>query len=201
MNGKPHSIYAFILINAPVVFLAVVNDILRDFLSIFVFIYLDDILIFFKKPQEHCVHVHSILQRFLEIRLYVKAKKFVPRFFCHLSGLYFGRRTGEDRPSQDPSCKWRAHFHVTQGPTTPHLHQSPVCLVHWSQNRLCLAKTPVLIHPDTTKPFIIEVVASDSGVRAVLCSQCSGLIGKLQLCAFFCHLLQRKIMMWATGSC
>lgn len=94
------------------------------------------------------------------------------------------------------TCKWRAHFHITQAPTTPHLHQSPACLVHWSQNCLCLSKTPVLIHPDTAKPFIIEVVASDSGVRVVLCSQRSGLIGKLQLCAFFCHLLQRKITVW-----
>lgn len=152
------------------------------------FVCLDGILTFFKKPQEHCVHVHSILQRFLENRLYVKAKKFVPLSFCHFSGLYFGRRTGEDRPVSEGLTS-TSHKHP------PHLTSTKVLPVLSTEAKtaLCLTKTPVLIHPDTAKPFIIEVVASDSGVRVVLCSQRSGLIGKLQLCAFFCHLLQRKI--------
>lgn len=37
----------FGLTNAPIVFRSVVNGILRDMLSVFVFVYLDDILIFF----------------------------------------------------------------------------------------------------------------------------------------------------------
>jgi len=41
----------FGLTNAPAVFQALINDVLRDMLNQFVFVYLDDILIFFKFPQ------------------------------------------------------------------------------------------------------------------------------------------------------
>lgn len=42
----------------------------------------------------------------------------------------------------------------------------------------------VLIHPNLTKQFVVEVDASDVRVGAVL-SQRSGPAGKLQPCAFF----------------
>ena len=41
----------------------------------FVFVYLDDILIFSKSPAEHVAHVRQVLQRLLENKLYVKAEK------------------------------------------------------------------------------------------------------------------------------
>lgn len=65
----------FGLTNAPAVLQNLVNDVLRDFLNSFVFIYLDNILIFSKNLQEHQVHVRVVLQRLLENRLYVKAEK------------------------------------------------------------------------------------------------------------------------------
>lgn len=61
----------FGLTNAPAVFQALVNDVRRDFLNIFV--YLDNILIFSKFLQEHQVHIRAVLQHLLENRLYVKA--------------------------------------------------------------------------------------------------------------------------------
>jgi len=65
----------FGLCNAPAIFQALVNDVLRDFLNLFVFVYLDVILIFSKDLQEHKRHVRQVLQRLLENRLYVKAEK------------------------------------------------------------------------------------------------------------------------------
>ncbi len=47
----------FGLTNAPAVFQALINDVLRDMLNKFVFVYLDDILIFSRSLQEHVSHV------------------------------------------------------------------------------------------------------------------------------------------------
>lgn len=61
------------LTNAPAVFQVFINDVLRDFLNLFV--YLEEILIFSKSMGEHQVHVHQVLHWLLENRLYVKAEK------------------------------------------------------------------------------------------------------------------------------
>lgn len=57
----------FGLTNAPAVFQALVKDVLKDFLDRFVFVYLDDILIFSKNLKEH--------QAICENKLYVKWEK------------------------------------------------------------------------------------------------------------------------------
>lgn len=47
------------------------NDVLRDFINWFVFVYLDGILIFSKSLSEH----EKVLQRLLESRLFDKSEK------------------------------------------------------------------------------------------------------------------------------
>lgn len=79
----------FSLTNSPAVFLVLVSNVLRDFLNVFVFVYLDDILTFSKTPKEHRVHVPEVLQWLLENHLYIKDE--VPLFVSHLLGQYFGR--------------------------------------------------------------------------------------------------------------
>ena len=63
----------FGLTNAPAVFQAMINDDLRDFLNHFVYVYLDDILIYPPYSHTHVGHVRQVLQQLLENRLYVKA--------------------------------------------------------------------------------------------------------------------------------
>lgn len=63
------------LTNAPAVFQNLVNDVLRDMINKFVFVYLDDILIFSKSQEDHVLHVRRVLKRLLENRLFVKAEK------------------------------------------------------------------------------------------------------------------------------
>lgn len=65
----------FGLTNAPAVFEALVNDMLRDMLNPFVFVYIDDILIFSKSVEEHIQHVRAVLLRLCEHSLFVKAEK------------------------------------------------------------------------------------------------------------------------------
>ncbi|KAK3543040.1 hypothetical protein QTP70_009308, partial [Hemibagrus guttatus] len=55
---------------------ALVNDILHDYFNRFVFVYLDDILIFSCSLEEHVHHVQLVLRCLLLTRLYVKAKKY-----------------------------------------------------------------------------------------------------------------------------
>lgn len=59
----------FGLTNAPAVFQALINDILQDCLNIFVFVYLDDILIYSSSIDEHIEHVRAVLKRLGENKL------------------------------------------------------------------------------------------------------------------------------------
>ncbi len=65
----------FGLTNAPAVFQGLVNSVLGDMINQFVFVYLDDILIFSPSLQLHTQHVRRVLQRLLENQLFVKAEK------------------------------------------------------------------------------------------------------------------------------
>ncbi len=67
----------FGLSNSPAVFQALINDVLRDLVDQFIYVYLDDILIFSSSLQEHVQHVRRVLQRLLENGLFVKAEKCV----------------------------------------------------------------------------------------------------------------------------
>lgn len=90
----------FGLTNAPAVFQALINDVLCDMLNKFVFVYLDDILIFSQSLQDHILHVQAVLQRLLENSLFVKAEK------CefHASSVSFlGYIVGQNRLEMDPA--------------------------------------------------------------------------------------------------
>ena len=73
----------FGLTNAPAVFQTLVNDVLRDMINKYVFVYLDDILIFSQNARSHRAHIRKVLQRLLENRLFVKVEKCSPVSPCH----------------------------------------------------------------------------------------------------------------------
>ena len=72
-----YCVMPFGLTNAPAVFQDMINDVLRDFLDQFVYVYLDDILIYSPNLAVHQDHVSQVLKRLLEHHLYVKAEKSV----------------------------------------------------------------------------------------------------------------------------
>lgn len=66
----------FGLTNVPAVFQNLINDVLRDMLNCFVFVYLDDILIFSKNLQEHHQPIRLVLERLLQNGLFINAQTF-----------------------------------------------------------------------------------------------------------------------------
>ena len=76
-----------------------VNDVLRNCINVFVFVYLNDMLIFSRSEQEHVCHVKCV-QRLLENKLFVKAEKcefHVPKV------LFWGFVVEEGNLQMDPA--------------------------------------------------------------------------------------------------
>ena len=188
----------FGLTNAPAVFQALVNDVLRDFINIFVVVYLDDILVFSRTTTEHTRHVRQVLQRLLENRLFVKAEKCV---FSSTAVEFLGHILEEGRVRADPK-KIRAVEEWPRPTDRTQLRRflgfanfyrrfikgfsrvaaplsaltSTNTLFAWSSAaeeaflslKGLFTTAPVLIFPDPERQFIVEVDASDTGIGAVL---------------------------------
>lgn len=90
----------FGLTNAPAVFQALIDDVLRDMLNKFVFVYLDDILIFSCSKSELVHHVPTVLQRLLQNALFVKPE--MCEFHVSSTSL-LGYIIREGRNQMDPS--------------------------------------------------------------------------------------------------
>lgn len=204
----------FGLMNAPAVFQSLVNDVLRDYLNQFVFVYLDDILIFSRSLEEHREHVRLVLQRLLENQLFVKAEK------CefHASSVTFlGYVLSSGQVKTDPAkvqavLDWPtptsrkqlqrflgfANFYrrfiknysqtvlplTSLTSTKASFSWSPTAEQSFLELKRRFAAAPILMQPDPLKQFVVEVDASDSGVGAVL-SQVSSSDNRLHPCAFF----------------
>jgi hypothetical protein len=65
----------FGLTNAPATFQSMINYLLRQYLDIFVVVYLDDILIYSRTLEQHQEHVHKILQILQDANLLVEPEK------------------------------------------------------------------------------------------------------------------------------
>ncbi|KAJ8333610.1 hypothetical protein SKAU_G00416180 [Synaphobranchus kaupii] len=204
----------FGLTNAPAVFQGMVNDVLRDLSGKCVFVYIDDILIFSKSPQEHVLHVREVLQRLLENQLFVKAEK------CsfHVSSVPFLGFIIEEGSIRADPAKVKAVTEWPQPSSRKHLQQflgfanfyrrfirnysviaapltkltstsvpfcwNPEAQQAFEQLKARFSSAPILCHPDTSRQFTVEVDASDTGVGAIL-SQRTALDSKLHPCAFF----------------
>lgn len=187
-------------------------------LNIFVFVYLDDILIFSPDLPTHIQHVRRVLQRLLDNRLFFKSEK------CdfHTRSVPFLRYIISDKGvSMDPAkiCgvtdwpipesrvalqlflgfsnfyrRFIRNFSQIAAPLTA--LTSAKTRYEWSDSaqqafdrlKRMFASAPILITPDPERQFIVEVDASDVGVGTVL-SQRSAEDNKVHPCAFFSHRL------------
>jgi hypothetical protein len=65
----------FGLTNAPTNFMRMMEYILRPFTNTFVFVYLDDILIYIKTWEEHLHHIQQVLHTLQQHKLYANLEK------------------------------------------------------------------------------------------------------------------------------
>ena len=65
----------FRLTKAPPIFMCLMNNVLHKYLDKFVVVFIDDILIYSKKKEEHAEHLKIVLQVLREHQLYVKFSK------------------------------------------------------------------------------------------------------------------------------
>ncbi len=208
----------FGLSNSPAVFQALVNDVLRDMVDQFIYVYLDDILIFSSSLQEHVQHVRRVLQRLLENGLFVKAEKCA---FHAQSVPFLGFIVSPEGVRMDPDkvkavVSWPtpdsrkalqrflgfANFYrrfirnFSQLATPLTALTSTKTAFRWSiaaeaaftKLRSRFVSASILRAPDPTRQFVVEVDASEVGVGAVL-SQRATLDDKMHPCAFFSHRL------------
>ncbi len=92
----------------PLVFQGMVNSVLGDMINRFVFVYLDDILIFSPSLQVHTQHVRQVLQRLLENQLFVKAEKceFHAKSVSFLGFIVSAGKLKPDPPRSRLVAKW-----------------------------------------------------------------------------------------------
>jgi hypothetical protein len=65
----------FRVTNAPAVFMDLMHRIFRPYLDKFVVVFIDDILIYSKNPEEHAAHLKLVLEKLQEHKLYAKLSK------------------------------------------------------------------------------------------------------------------------------
>lgn len=66
----------FGLTNTPSTFTRLVNEVLKDYIDKFVFVYLDDILIFSKSKEEHLRHIEIVLKKLCDEQLTINLEKY-----------------------------------------------------------------------------------------------------------------------------
>ncbi len=188
----------FGLTNAPATFQSFINSVLRQYLEKFVILYLDDILIYSKTLEEHIQHVRTVLKTLLDNNLYAKPKKcefHKPKveFLGHvISGNGIATdpnkiKSVEEWPTPKSVkdvqrflglCNYYRRFVENFAFIARPLHNltkknvkfiwSKDCEKAFQELKKRLITSPILMHPDTQKPFIVECDASNFAIGAIL---------------------------------
>jgi hypothetical protein len=191
-------VMSFGLTNAPAYIMYLMNSIFMQELDKFVVVFIDDILIYSKNPEDHANHLHIVLQKLRDHHLYAKFSKC--EFWLDTVN-FLGHTISSDGISVDPSkvqevLDWKP-------PTSVHQIRSFLGLAgyyhrfipdfsriakpmieqlkkevkfSWDQKyedafhtlRAHLTTAPVLAQPDVSKPFDIYCDASGIGLGCVL---------------------------------
>lgn len=89
----------FGLKNAPSIFQRCVDDILRDFIGKFAYVYIDDVLVFSSTPEEHLEHIRTIIDALHNANMKISREK---SHFFKESVEYLGHIIKHNRITVDP---------------------------------------------------------------------------------------------------
>jgi hypothetical protein len=191
-------VMSFGLTNAPAYFMYLMNSVFMQELDKFVAVFIADILIYSKNPEDHANHLHIVLQRLRDHHLYAKFSKCE---FWQDTVKFLGHTISSDGIFIDPSkvqevLDWKPPTSVYQirsflglagyyrrfipdfskiaKPMTELLKKG--VKFSWDQKcedafhtlRAHLTTAPVLAQPDVSKPFDIYCDASGIGLGYVL---------------------------------
>ena len=90
----------FGLTNAPVLFMTLMDTMLRPYLGEFIVFFLDDILMYSKTYKEHTKHLHSVFELLRQHLLFAKERKCV--FFVDEEIQYLGHIISAKGIRMDP---------------------------------------------------------------------------------------------------
>jgi hypothetical protein len=191
-------VMSFGLTNAPAYFMYLMNSVFMPELDNFVVVFIDDILVYSKNKEEHASHLHVVLQRLREHRLYAKLSK------CDfwLNEIKFlGHTISQAGIAVDPDkvqdvMNWKPPTTIRQirsflgsagyyrrfipdfsrivKPMTKLLKKGAKfvlgqkCEDAFHTLRQHLTTAPVLAQPDNNKPFDVYCDASGTGLGCVL---------------------------------
>jgi Reverse transcriptase (RNA-dependent DNA polymerase) len=72
-----YTVIPFSLINVSTTFQSYINEALRGYLDIFCITYLDDIIMYSERVEDHEKHVRKVLERLRQYNLYTKLSKYL----------------------------------------------------------------------------------------------------------------------------
>lgn len=185
----------FGLCNAPATFMAAMNELFRS--KSFVFVYMDDILIASKTEEEHRTHLREVFHILTENEYYVKLSKcqFFKEEIDFLGHSISKEGISPIKHRLDCIINWPLPKNITEikrflgfigfyrkfiadfaklaGPLHDACNSDKF---EWGDDneksfnelKAAFVSAKVLIHPDMTKPFILETDASMSAIGAVL---------------------------------
>ncbi|KAL0309194.1 UNVERIFIED_CONTAM: Retrovirus-related Pol polyprotein from transposon.6 [Sesamum radiatum] len=149
----------FGLFDAPSTFQALMNIVFEPYLSKFVLVFFDDILIYSKDWGMHLVHLKKVMQLLKKHQLYAKKSKCI---FAQMKVEYLGHIICWEGVATDPQkvecmLKWPT-------PTTVKALRG-----FWgSQLKRVMTTALVLAMPDFSQSFVVEINACRRGIGIVL---------------------------------
>ncbi|KAF8754661.1 hypothetical protein RHS01_05915 [Rhizoctonia solani] len=169
----------FGLTNAPAAFQHFMNDLFRDLIDVTVVIYLDNILIFSEKPEDHPSHVREVLSRLMKNQLFCKLSK------CHFHVTtvdYLGivispAGFSMDQRKIEAVTTWPTPKTLCGATSTqPHQKGNPLVMGNLEETafqelKSLVTRSPVLIHSNPSLPYYLETDASGVAMGAILSQQ------------------------------